>query len=78
MPGRLEGVVLPGPELEGEASRRPQASTIVLRVARVYPHGTAFRYDLEYYGLEPGTHDLRDLPPPPGRQARRRAAAARW
>jgi hypothetical protein len=27
---------------------------------QVYPHGTAFRYDFEYFGLEPGTHDLRD------------------
>ena len=33
---------------------------VVLRIVDVYPHGTAFRYDLEYYGLEPGTFDLRD------------------
>jgi hypothetical protein len=29
-------------------------------VVRVFPHGSAFRYDLEYYGLEPGTFDLKD------------------
>lgn len=59
MTGKLEGVVLPGPELEAKplTDRR---TNVVLRVVRVYPHGTAFRYDLEYFGLEPGTHDLRD------------------
>jgi hypothetical protein len=59
MPGRLEGVVLPGPELVAKRLDDRKAP-VVLRVARVYPHGTAFRYDLEYFGLEPGTHDLRD------------------
>ena len=59
MPGRLDGVVLPGTELEAKplADRK---SPVVLRVARVYPHGTAFRYDLEYAGLDPGVFDLRD------------------
>jgi hypothetical protein len=58
MPGRLDGVVLPGPELEAvpPADRR---APVVLRIAAVYPHGTAFRYDLEYTGLEPGSFDLR-------------------
>src|SRR5262249_11499931 len=59
MSGRLEGVVLPGPELEAKPITDRRVP-LVLRVARVYPHGTAFRYDLEYFGLEPGTHDLRD------------------
>src|SRR4051794_9180053 len=57
MPARIEQVVLPGPELEvkpRENSRDP----IVLRITNVYPHGTAFRYDLVYYGLDPGEHDL--------------------
>jgi len=59
MPGRLDGVVLPGPELEARPLTDRRAP-VVLRVVAVYPHGTAFRYDLEYTGLEPGTHDLRD------------------
>jgi hypothetical protein len=59
MSGQLKGVVLPGPELKAKEPDR--ASKIVLRVARVDPHGTAFRYDLEYYALEPGRHDLRDF-----------------
>lgn len=58
MSGQLKGVVLPGPELKAKEPDR--ASKIVLRVARVDPHGTAFRYDLDYYALEPGRHDLRD------------------
>ena len=30
----------------------------MLRVLAARVHGTAFRYDLEYYGLDPGTFDL--------------------
>ena len=58
MPGRLEALVLPGSELEAKPliDRR---SPVVLRIVQVYPHGTAFRYDLEYSGLDPGPHDLR-------------------
>lgn len=54
----LEGVVLPGPELEAKPVTDRNAP-VVLRVVRTYPHGTAFRYDLECFALEPGTHDLR-------------------
>lgn len=76
MTGNLEGVVLPGTELEA-VPRTDRDTDVVLRVSRVYPHGTAFRYDLEYFGLAPGPHDLRqylrrkdgssaaDLPPIP-------------
>jgi hypothetical protein len=58
MAGHMKSVVLPGPELTAKLPDR--ASPIVLRVVRVDPHGTAFRYDLEYVGLEPGRFDLRD------------------
>jgi len=59
LPARLEGLVLPGPELEVKplADRR---APVVVRIVQVWPHGTAFRYDLEYYGLEPGKFDLKD------------------
>jgi hypothetical protein len=68
MSGRLSGVVLPGPELKGKEPDR--ADPIVLRVARVDPHGSAFRYDLEYYALEPGRYDLRNyLVRPDGKPA---------
>jgi len=51
--------VLPGPELEV----RPlddRTDPLVVRIVDVYTHGTDFRYDIEYYGLEPGQYDLRD------------------
>ncbi len=57
MRGELKGVVLPGPELEARPLEDSQAP-FVLRIAEVYAHGTAFRYDFVYYALEPGTYDL--------------------
>ena len=51
---------MPGSELEVKPldDRR---SPIVLRIVAVEPRGKdGFRYDLEYYGLEPGTFDLKD------------------
>jgi len=58
MPAKIDELVLPGSLLEA----RPADFTapVVLRVAAVAPHGTAFRYDLVWYGLEPGAYDLRD------------------
>lgn len=56
---RIDQLVLPGPELEAKPLR-DRESPIVLRVAETYPHGSAFRYDLVYYGLDPGKYDLRD------------------
>lgn len=57
-PARIEQYVLPGSELE--VKPLTERTPIVLRIVRVFPHGTAFRYDLEYYGLEAGTFDLKD------------------
>lgn len=76
MPATLNQLVLPGGELEVKPfeGREP---AVVLRIAAVYPHGDAFRYDLNYTGFVAGTHDLRqflkrkdgsstaDLPPIP-------------
>jgi hypothetical protein len=59
MAGRLDGVVLPGPELEAKPYT-DRKTPIVLRVIHIYPHGSDFRYDLEYFGLEPGTYNLCD------------------
>ncbi|MFO0981999.1 MAG: hypothetical protein U1E76_09690 [Planctomycetota bacterium] len=55
---RIDALVLPGSELIAAPvdARRP----IVLRITATYPHGSAFRYDLEYSGLDPGEFDLRD------------------
>jgi len=56
MPARIEALVLPGGELE--ATPVDSKSPIVLRIERTYPHGSEFRYDLEYTGLDPGEYDL--------------------
>jgi hypothetical protein len=59
MPAKIDGLLLPGSELEAKPLDRK--APVVLRVLNTYPHGTlGFRYDLEWYGLEPGTFDLRE------------------
>ena len=60
MPARIEQRVLAGSELEVRPIDDRRAP-IVLRILGVYPHGTAFRYDFVYYGLDPGTYDLKNL-----------------
>lgn len=59
MPARIDQLVLPGTELEARPLDDPKAP-VVLRIINTFPHGTAFRYDLDYYGLEPGTFDLKN------------------
>lgn len=56
MRSRIDELVLPGSELIA-APAQPE-DPVVLRVLAVRPHGTAFRYDFEWTGLEPGAHDL--------------------
>src|SRR5262245_49219942 len=60
MSGRMDQVVLPGSELEVKPLE-DRRTPVVLRIANVYPHGTAKRYDFVYYGLEPGSYDLRNF-----------------
>ena len=57
-PAWMRELVLPGGELE--AAPRVAATPIVVRVVSVSPHGSDLRYDIEWYGLEPGEFDLRD------------------
>lgn len=57
--GKFEQLVLPGSELEVKPLD-DRKGTVVLRIVAVNKHGTAYRYDLEYYGLEPGRYDLKD------------------
>jgi hypothetical protein len=59
MPARIEQLVIDGTELEAKPIDDRKAP-LVLRVVAAYRHGTAFRYDLEYYALEPGHFDLGD------------------
>ena len=47
MPGRVEQLVLPGPLLQA----RPitdRTLPVVVRIVAAYPHGDAYRYDVEY------------------------------
>jgi hypothetical protein len=57
VPAKISEIVLPGSELE-VAPTDPK-NPIVARITATYPHGTAFRYDIEWYGLDPGDFDLR-------------------
>lgn len=51
-------VVLSGSRLE---VLPPDLETpLIVRIDSVSPHGTAWRYDFEYYGLEPGDFNLVD------------------
>src|SRR5206468_4798079 len=57
MPVSVRDLVLPGSELEALPAER--GAPLVLRIDAVRPHGEMFRYDLVFYALEPGRHDLR-------------------
>jgi len=59
MAGVVKQVVLPGTEL-AVREVNPRTTPVALRIDAVYPHGNSFRYDLTWFGLEPGTHDLCD------------------
>ena len=59
MPKRIEQLVLPGTELEVRPIEDRRAP-IVVRIVNTFPHGSSFRYDIVYYGLEPGPFDLKD------------------
>ncbi len=68
VPARIAELVLPAPALE--VAPADAGSPIVLRILARSPHGTAFRYDLEFYALDPGEFDLaRWLRPVDGSQA---------
>jgi hypothetical protein len=60
VPVKREAVVLPGPELEVKPIDKKKTSVIV-RITAVYPHGSDFRYDFEWYGLDAGTFDLKEF-----------------
>lgn len=55
----LKQIIIPGPEVEVVPIENT-AAPLVIRITETYP-GTEFRrYDLEYYGLEPGTYNVMD------------------
>jgi hypothetical protein len=57
LPVAIKQLVLPGGELEPVPW--DDSTLVVLKIEAVFPHGTAFRYDFSYQGLEPGEYDLR-------------------
>lgn len=59
MVGRLNELRIPGSELE-VIPLEDRDTPLVVRIVRTFPHGTDFRYEIEFYGLEPGEYDLRD------------------
>lgn len=59
MPERIEQLVLPGAVLRVRPLE-DRHQPLVLRMIETFPHGTAHRYDLEYYALEPGDYNLAD------------------
>ena len=52
-------VVLEGPELKPKPI--DDNTAVVVRIKEVYPHGSAFRYSFDVYGLEPGTFNVLDF-----------------
>ena len=62
--GELRGVVLPGPELRVKPLDRD--APLVARITAVDPHGDAFRYGFDVYGLAVGDYDLTALLEPSG------------
>ncbi len=54
--GRIEQIVLPGSELTGKDL--VEGAPLVVRVSNVFPHGDSYRYDLQFFGFEPGNYDL--------------------
>lgn len=55
----IEQIVLPGTLLTHKPVD-PTSSALIVRVVDTFPHGDSFRYDISYFGLEPGEFDLRD------------------
>lgn len=56
---RIDQVVLQGSELK--VVPQDAKGSVVLRIIESFPHGTDFRYDLEYRVAEPGTYNLVEL-----------------
>ena len=57
MTGFVKQLVLPGTEVSIREVD-PRRTPVALRIDQVYPHGEGFRYDLTFFGLEPGEHNL--------------------
>ncbi len=54
----IKQIVIAGSELEAKELSRNDS--LVVRVVASYPHGTDYRYDIEYFALEAGDYNLLD------------------
>ena len=54
--GNLDQLILPGTELTGKPLQ--EGDPIVVRVLQSFPHGDSYRYDIRFYGMEPGKFDV--------------------
>lgn len=57
MSAEIRQIVLPGSRLISRPVD-PRTTPIVLRIDGVYPHGDQYRYDITWFGMTPGDHDL--------------------
>ncbi len=55
----IRQIVVPGSELQPKPINDRDQS-IIVRILKTYSHGTDFRYDLEFRGLDPGQFNLAD------------------
>jgi hypothetical protein len=59
-PKRILQIKFPGSELVPKPNA-DRTDPIVLRIIQSYQHGSDFRYDLEYIGLDPGSYNLSEF-----------------
>ncbi|GAA5494705.1 hypothetical protein Rhal01_00869 [Rubritalea halochordaticola] len=57
MPVKVTDVYIPGSQVE-PIPRKNLSSSLVIRILEIKPASEGFRYDMEVYGLDPGTHQL--------------------
>ena len=59
-PEKIEDLYIPGSKVE-VIPRTNNESSLVIRLLKVKPAADGFRYDLEIYALDPGTHRIADF-----------------
>ena len=60
LPETLEDLYIPGPKIE-VIPRTNNDSPLVIRILKIKPAENGFRYDLEIYALDPGTHRISEF-----------------
>lgn len=58
-PTTITDLYIPGSKVE-PIPRKDSEASLVIRILEVKPASDGFRYDLEVYGLDPGTHRISD------------------